>query len=33
MPEALHGSESTLLAAVGPLVIGVLLIIWVVWKG
>ena len=32
MPEALHGSEWTLLATVGPLVIGVLLIIWVVWK-
>jgi hypothetical protein len=33
VPEALHGSDWTLLATVGPLVIGVLLIIWVVWKG
>jgi hypothetical protein len=33
VPEALHGSEWTLLATVGPLVIGVVLIIWVVWKG
>lgn len=33
MPEALHGSDWTLLATLGPLVIGVLLIIWVVWKG
>jgi hypothetical protein len=32
VPEALHGSEWTLLATVGPLVIVVLLIIWVVWK-
>jgi hypothetical protein len=33
VPEALHGSDWTLLATVDPLVIGLLLIIWVVWKG
>ena len=33
MPETLHGLDWTLLATVGPLVIGVLVIIWVVWKG
>ena len=33
MPGTLHGLEWTLLATVGPLVIGTLLIVWVVWKG
>ena len=33
MPATLHGLEWTLLATVGPLVIGVLLIAWVIWKG
>jgi hypothetical protein len=34
VPETSHGSDWTLLATVGPLVIGVLLIIWVVccWR-
>jgi hypothetical protein len=33
VPATLHGLELTILATVGPLVIGVLLIVWVVWKG
>jgi len=33
VPEIFHGSDWTLLATVGPLVVGVLLIIWVIWKG
>jgi hypothetical protein len=28
-----HGLEWTLVATVGPLIIGVLLIVWVIWKG
>ena len=33
MPETLHGLEWTLVATVGPIIIGVLLIAWVIWKG
>jgi hypothetical protein len=33
VPETLHGLEWTLVATVGPFIIGVLLIAWVIWKG
>jgi hypothetical protein len=33
VPETLHGLEWSLVATVGPIIIGVLLIAWVVWKG
>lgn len=33
MPGTLHGLEWTLLATVGPLVIGSLVIAWAIWKG
>jgi len=33
VPETLHGLEWTLVATVGPIIIGVLLIAWVIWKG
>jgi hypothetical protein len=32
MSWTLHGMEWSLLATVGPLLIGVLLIVWVLWK-
>ena len=33
MPETLHGLAWTLVATVGPIIIGLLLIVWVIWKG
>jgi hypothetical protein len=33
VPETLHGLEWSLVATVGAIIIGVLLIAWVVWKG
>jgi hypothetical protein len=33
VPETLHGLEWTLVATVGPVIIGVLVIAWVIWKG
>jgi hypothetical protein len=33
VPETLHGLEWTLVATVGPIIIGLLLIVWVIWKG
>jgi hypothetical protein len=33
VPETLHSLDWTLLATMGPLVIGELLIAWVIWKG
>ena len=32
MPATLRGPEWTFLTTVGPLVIGALLVVWVVWK-
>jgi hypothetical protein len=33
VPETLHGLEWTLVATVGPIIIGLLLIVWMIWKG